>query len=117
MATYEEITLDQGADASISLELVNADGSKKDLSNYTISGKIKKNYSDSSGEATAWTTTIVSPSTNGVCTLSLTNTQTGNLKAGRYVYDVEASYEDSSATTIIERILEGIVTVTPSVTK
>ena len=117
MATYEEITLDQGADASIKLELINPDGSKKSLANYTIAGKIKKDYSDSSGEATAWTTTIGSPSTNGVCTLSLTNTQTGNLKSGRYVYDVEASYQDSDDITIVERILEGIVTITPSVTK
>ena len=117
MAQYEEITIDQGSDATIQLELVDANGSKKNLSNYTITGKIKKNYSDSSGEATAFATAVVSPSTDGVCTLKLTNTQTDALKAGRYVYDVELSHTDSSDTTIIERVLEGIITVTPSVTK
>ena len=68
-------------------------------------------------EATAFATAVVSPSTDGVCTLKLTNTQTDALKAGRYVYDVELSHTDSSDTTIIERVLEGIITVTPSVTK
>ena len=47
----------------------------------------------------------------------LRNTQTDALKAGRYVYDVELSYTDSADNTIIERILEGQLTVTPSVTK
>ena len=117
MAQYEEITIDQGSDATIQLELVDPAGGKKNLSNYTVSGKIKKNYTDSSGEETAFSTGILTPPTDGVCTLKLTNTQTGNLKAGRYVYDVELSHTDSDANTVIERVLEGVITVTPSVTK
>ena len=77
----------------------------------------KKSYSDSSGEATAFTTAVEPPAAEGKATLSLTNTQTDALKAGRYVYDVELSYTDSADNTIIERILEGQLTVTPSVTK
>ena len=117
MAQFEEITIDQGADVTIELELVDVNGSKKNLANHTLAGKIKKSYSDSSGEATAFTTTIETPSADGVATLSLTNTQTDALKAGRYVYDIELSYQDSSSATIIERILEGQITVPPSVTK
>ena len=116
MAQYEEITLDQGADASIELHLVDTTGAKKSLINHTVTAKLKKNYADSSGEATAFTTAI-SDATNGICTLSLTNIQTDALKAGRYVYDVELSFQDSDGDTIIERILEGKITVTPSVTK
>ena len=56
MAQYEEITIDQGSDATIQLELVDPAGSRKNLSNYTVTAKVKKNYSDSSGEATAFTT-------------------------------------------------------------
>lgn len=116
MAQYEEITLDQGADASIELHLVDTTGTKKNLVNHTVAAKLKKNYADSSGEATDFTTAI-SDAINGICTLSLTNTQTDSLKAGRYVYDVELSFVDSDGDTIIERILEGKITVTPSVTK
>ena len=36
MAQYEEITIDQGSDATIQLELVDANGSKKNLSNYNF---------------------------------------------------------------------------------
>jgi hypothetical protein len=35
----------------------------------------------------------------------------------KYVYDVEMSYQDSDDNTIIERVLEGILNVSPSVTK
>ena len=34
-----------------------------------------------------------------------------------YVYDVELSFVDSSSNTIIERILEGKISVSPSVTR
>jgi len=39
------------------------------------------------------------------------------MKSGRYVYDVEISATDSFGVTTIERILEGKLTVSPSVTK
>ena len=111
MAQYEEITIDKGADASIQLELVDKNGSKKNLSSYSIVGKIKKNYADSAGEATTFTSTINSPASNGIVTLTLTNAQTKALKAGRYVYDIEIR---SGST--VTRVLEGQVEVTPRVT-
>jgi hypothetical protein len=52
-----------------------------------------------------------------VTTIALTNTQTDALKPGRYVYDVEISFVDSDGDTIIERVLEGKIEVTPSVTR
>ena len=39
------------------------------------------------------------------------------MRAGRYVYDVEISSSDSDSVTIIERILEGQIEITPSVTR
>lgn len=116
MAQYEEITIDQGADASIEMHLTNTDGSAKDLTNHTLSAKLKKNYNSSDSDTTSFTTTV-SNATGGIATMSLTNTQTDALKAGRYVYDVELSFQDSDGDTIIERILEGKITITPSVTR
>jgi hypothetical protein len=116
MAQYEEITLDQGADASIELHLVNTDGSVKNLTNHTVSAQLKKNFNSTDSDTTTFVSTI-SDAVNGICTISLTNSQTDALKAGRYVYDVELSFADSSGDTIIERILEGKITVTPSVTR
>ena len=54
-------------------------------------------------------------STGGV-SLSLNSTQTTNLVAGRYVYDVEVTVGNTSPASI-SRVVEGIVTVTPNVTR
>lgn len=117
MATYEEFTIDQGADIAIQLECVDTQGAKKNLTNHSVAAKMKKNYNSSDSDTTTFTSIVASPATDGIITLSLTNTQTNALKAGRYVYDVEISYADSAANTIVERILEGRIQVSPSVTK
>lgn len=116
MAQQEDFSIDKGADVTIELHLVNKNGSAKNLGGHTVSSKIKKTYSTSDSDATVFTTAIVSPASRGITTLSLTNAQTNALAAGRYVYDVEVSYVDSDSSTIIERVLEGKITVTPSVT-
>lgn len=117
MAQYEEFTIDQGADVSIELELVDKTGAAKNLLNYTVAAKMKKNYNSSDSDTTTFTSIVSQPATSGVVNLSLTNSQTDALKAGRYVYDVEISYVDSDNATIVERVLEGRIQVTPSVTK
>lgn len=117
MATTQDLEFDQGADVAVELHLKDADGNTKDLSNYSVAAKIKKSYNSDSDDTTDFTAIISTPATDGVVTLSLTNSQTDALTARRYVYDVELSYVDSDANTIIERILEGRVFMKPSVTK
>jgi hypothetical protein len=117
MAQYEEITIDQGSDVTITLNLTDTNGAKKNLTNYAATAKLKKNYNSDSSDTTSFTAAIPTPATDGVITLALTNAQTDALKAGRYVYDVEIAFVDSDTNTIRERILEGRVQVTPSVTK
>ena len=116
MAQYEELSIDKGTDITLQLELEDTSGNPKNLTNHTVAGKVKKTYNTPDNEATSFTAELVAPATSGVVNLSLTNTQTGAFKAGRYVYDVEISFVDSNAQTVIERILEGTITVTPSVT-
>ena len=115
MAQFQEFTFDQGADTSIELHLVDKNGTAKNLTGFSVAAKVKKNYADSAGEATSFTTNITS-ATGGIVVLSMTNAQTAALKSGRHVYDVELSFDDSSGNTIIERILEGRVQITPQVT-
>ena len=117
MAQYEEFTIDQGADVAFELHLTNNTGAKKDLTNHTVTAKMKKNYNSDSADTHDFTTLIATPATDGVVTISLNNTQTDALKSGRYVYDIELSHVDSDANTVVERILEGRIQVTPSVTK
>lgn len=117
MAQYEEITIDQGTDVAVEIHLINKNGSARDLTNHTIAAKMKKTFNSDSADTTTFNSIVASPPTDGIATLSLTNTQTDALKAGRYVYDVEMAYLDSNGDSIIERVLEGKVLVTPSVTK
>lgn len=117
MALYEDFTIDRGTDVSIILTLANDDGSIKDLTGHSLEAKMKKSYNSDSANTTTFLTGVATPATDGIATLTLTNTQTDALKAGRYVYDVELSFIDSDSNTITERILEGKITVTPSVTR
>ena len=114
MAQFHEFTIDQGTDTTIELSLVDVNGAAKNLLGYTVTGKVRKTYGSDS--ALSFTTQITS-NTGGTATLSLTNVQTDAMKTGRHVYDVEISHADSSGNTIRERILEGRIQVTPSVTK
>ena len=119
MADYEDFTIDQGADVAIELHLQEQDGSKKNLTGHSALAKMKRSYnSTDSDEITSFTTIVSSPATDGILTLALTNSQTDSLNSRlRYVYDVELSYQDSNSQTIIERILEGKIKVSPSVTR
>ena len=116
MAQQEEITIDQGTDVTIKLELVDIDGNKKNLLDYSVAAKMKKTYNTTDSDATVFTSSVISPETDGIVELTLNNATTAALKNGRYVYDVEISFQDSNTNTVIERILEGQITVTPGVT-
>lgn len=109
MATKANIVIDQGTTFSTTLELTDENDDLYDLSNYTANSKMKKWYTSTNSVEFS---TAINNDTSEI-TLSLTAAQTDAIEAGRYVYDVEIV--DNSGTVI--RLLEGIVTVTPSVTK
>ena len=109
MATKANLVIDQGTTYSADLTLTDENGDGLALSGFTANSQIRKWYSSSNAAATFTTSINVESS---VITLSLTANQTSNLVAGRYVYDVEIN--DGSE---VSRIVEGIVTVTPQVTR
>lgn len=116
---YEDFTINQGSDLAIELHCTEPDGSVKDLTNYSVIGYGKRNYTDSANDPNTFQFNgIISNASDGIATLSLTNIQTDALNPrGRYVYDVELSFVDSDGNTIVERILEGQIEVSPSATK
>jgi hypothetical protein len=111
MAAKANIVIDQGADFSTTITVLDNDNSILNLSNYTARGQIRKHYTSTT--AVNFSFVFNEPRSSGILTLSLSNTQTANMEAGRYVYDVEIV---SSANTVT-RLVEGIATVTPEVTK
>ena len=111
MGAKANIIIDQGADFSTSITVADSDGNVVDLTGYTGRGQIRKHYTSST--KVDFTFGFGTPRTDGVVTLSLSNAQTANMEAGRFVYDAELI----TASNTVSRMLEGIATVTPEVTR
>jgi len=108
MATKANIVIDQGTTFNTIVDLKDENGDPLDTVGYTANSQIRKWYSSSN--ATVVFTANIS---NGSVTLALTANQTSNLESGRYVYDIFLT----DAANTISRVVEGIVTVTPRVTR
>jgi len=109
MATKANLVIDQGSTFSADLNLSDENGDVLPLSGYVANSQIRKWYTSTNAAATFTTSINVD---SGSITLTLTANQTSNLVAGRYVYDVELNDGNE-----VSRIVEGIVTVTPQVTR
>ena len=110
MAAKANITIDQGTTFSTYLSLNDISGSVIDLTGYTAYGQIRKWYTSNS--YITFNVSIPEPTT-GYITVNLDANTTASMDAGRYVYDIE-TIDSANA---ITRVIEGIVTVTPEVTK
>lgn len=111
-AGYTEIFLEQGATFNTSITLDDVNGVAFNLYSYTATSQMRKSYYSSNTAATFTVTTGVNPG-DGIIVLSLDSANTANIYPGRYVYDV---YISNAANSRI-RVLEGIVNVSPQVTK
>ncbi len=110
MAAYTELTIEQRATFSTKINVEDIYGSPINLSSYTTGSMMRKSYYSN----TSYTiSTSISDAANGEITLSMTAANTALLTSGRYVYDV--IIESSSNT--VTRVIEGIATVLPSVTR
>ena len=113
MAAIANLRIDQGATFSSDVTVSDTDGAAFNLTGYTAAAKMAKGYA-STRTRTSITATIADDPTTGVITLSLTADQTNLLDApARYVYDVEITQTSDST---ITRVIEGIITISPSVT-
>ena len=110
MADFVELLIEAGANFNTVITVNESDGSVKNLSSYTARSQIRKSYYSTT--AVDFTVTIDDP-LNGIIRMQMPAATTANIRAGRYVYDVEIE----SASGDVERIFEGIATVTPNVTR
>jgi hypothetical protein len=91
------------------------DGEVRDLSNYRARGSLKRSHEASDSDSLDFLVNIEAPPTTGTINFSLNASQTSQLTRRRYVYDIEMELEQDSDTTV-ERVLEGKVLVSRSVT-
>lgn len=110
MAIISNLTIDQGSTFTVNIDCTASDGNILNLTGYTVAGQIRKNYDSTTSTAL---TSVIGNATGGRLTISLTAVQTNALTAGRYVYDVEIT----SAQSVVTRVVEGQVEVTPGVTR
>jgi hypothetical protein len=108
---YVELTLDQGTTFETSLSLTNDDQTTIDVTGYSFASQIRKSYYSTNPVANL-TVTVTNASTGNV-KLSMTPANTANVKAGRYLYDLIMTDTGGVKT----RVIEGIITVTPQVTR
>jgi hypothetical protein len=110
-SAYIDLYIDQGTDYQTTFDLIADDGTPIDITGYSFQGQIKKSYYSANANAT-FTVTVIDAA-NGNTVISLDSANTANIYPGRYVYDIKM--KDSSNST--SRILEGIATITPEVTR
>lgn len=108
---YAELTIDQGANLVSVITLENDDSSAMNLANSTFSSQIRKSYYSTNPTANI-NVAVFGANSNGQIRLTLSADETANINPGRYLYDIQMT-----ANNVTTRILEGIVTVTPRVTR
>lgn len=111
MANQVELFCDQGTSFSYALDLSNDDGTALNVAGYTFTSSIRKSYYSSG--VTANLSVLIINEANGNVQLSMNSATTSNIKPGRYLYDVKMI--DNTSTTF--RVIEGIITIYPQVTK
>ena len=107
------IVINQGADFSQVFNLADSSNDSVDLTNYALTAQMRKHAGSSVSHNL--NPTVVQPPTSGGVRITLTDVQTAALKPGRYVYDVLIADDSGSGTKT--RVVEGIATVNPSVSR
>ncbi len=109
MAAFTELTIEQGATFTEKVSVLDVYNNPVNLSGYTASSMMRKSYYSSTYYVINSTVTGTS---NGEITLSITSSNTALLTPGRYVYDLIINGANT-----VNRVVEGIATVLPSVTR
>ena len=102
------IALDQGCTFEKVITAQNSTSGNVTISTGTCAAKMRQSYY-SSNNITTLTTAVAGSNV----TITLTATQTAAVSPGNYVYDVEYTQSD---TTTIERVAEGIITISAEAT-
>lgn len=109
MAATAHLFIDQGSDFSAEIDLMQDDGTPMDLAESTVVSQMRRSYY--SLTAHSFQAQILDVN-EGKIKLTMTAANSSLLRSGRYVYDVEVVTSQGRT-----RVLEGIVTLYPEVTK
>lgn len=109
-SAYQNLLVERGANFLVSIVLDDVYGENYDLTGFTATSQLRKSYYAANASG-AFDTTI--DYTTSTVSLSLAANTSANIAPGRYVYDTILT--DGSHNVV--RVLEGIVEVSPSVSR
>lgn len=110
MAAFSEITIEQGATFNTTVNVTDVYNASVNLYGYSASSQMRKSYYSTTAQTITSTVTGIA---NGEITLSISSANTANLTPGRYVFDLIIN----DGNDVVTRVIEGIATVLPSVTR
>jgi hypothetical protein len=110
VAAYSELTLEQYATFSTTVNVQDIQGDALNLTNYSTAAQLRKSYYSSNAVSF---NVFVSNISTGEITMVMDSANTANISPGRYVYDLTIT----SPTNVKTRVVEGIVNVLPGVTR
>jgi hypothetical protein len=111
MSVKVNLVIEQGADFNQHIELTDENDDLLIVTGYVANASMRKSYQ------AANSIVIGAVLSNGSLDLSMTANNTSNVSPGRYVWDVKLNKIEEDIVTDVTRLIEGIVTVTPAVTK
>ena len=103
MAVARNVTLNQGANNTMQINVTDANGAAIDLTGYTANAFFKRHTE--SVNSIAFTTTAFA---NGLLSMTLSANTSSNTAEGVYTYIVKITH---TATSVVTRIQEGLLTL------
>ena len=107
--------IDQGADWYINFQYEDSNGAPIDLTNYAAKMQLRSLPNSASAVLTLTQNNgITITGATGLLEVHATATQTGNIDAGYYYYDLEIT---APITNVVTRLIQGQIEVNPQVTR
>ena len=111
MATIFNLFLDQGTTFKANITVKDIAGDIRDISGHVATSQFRRSIKSSNSFAFVGHIPV---GTDGNVMLTMNSNTTTNVTAARYLYDVELK---SNTTGDIERVAEGIIVVSPEITR
>lgn len=114
-AATENLLIDQGADWFVNFTYQDSTGVAINLTGYTAAMQLRSEPTDLTAalSLSSPSSGITITGATGLVAIHATATQTGNIGAGVYYYDLEIT----SPTSVVTRLVQGQVTVSAQVTR
>lgn len=106
-----DLIIEQGVKFERTIQIKDKDENVVDIGGDTFEGQVRKRHNSTDTEASF--SISITDAENGKISVSIPETTTDDMDAGEYVYDINWTPSISNKV----RLLEGIATVSPGVTR